>query len=123
MTYEEKKKLIEAAKVLKEWCTGRPCEGCIFENDSELTCAVRYNSPSVWEIPTLTRWTPEDVALAKALKAFGVKYIDRYSVGVVEAFDEGGDSVLLIGAQANAFKSIDEYKRIDLDTIIKEAEE
>lgn len=122
MTYEEKKKVVEAAMFLEKNCekcfSAKQCD-CPLEVNHE--CAIA-GWPKHWKIPKLKRWTPEDVTLAKALKEFGVKYIERYIGGGVEGFDEERISVLLITGRANAFKSVGEYQRIDLDTIIEESE-
>lgn len=77
MTYEEKKKLIEAAKVLQENCTETigPCKKkeCLFHTRKNPMGCSLYSMPAYYTIPKLPRWTPEDVALAKEFKAFGVK--------------------------------------------------
>lgn len=117
MTYEKKKKLIEAARVLQEWCNGRPCEGCVF-GDSRNDCMLPQNAPCHWKIPTITRWTPEDVALAKALKAFGAIFLEKEKSGAITVHFNNGD---LCEAPVLAFKCMPDGS-YHVDNIIKEAE-
>lgn len=118
MTYEEKKKLIEAAKVIQEHCTKRSktaCGDCPF---LDCGCSLNANYPTYWRVPTITHWTPEDVALAKALKGFGGIFIVRGMQGAISCRFDNGD---ICDVPVNAFVDMDIYA-IDLDTIIKEAE-
>jgi hypothetical protein len=123
MTYEEEKKIIDAAIVLMEYCKKSCCNSdnanCLFEKNKGV-CSIRKDYPTAWEIPKLTRWTPEDVALAKALKAIGVYSIYRDEAGLrwnkIKPHSFGSLPI-------DSFKSLDLYKNICLDTIIKESEE
>lgn len=77
------KKMIEAAKFLqehcKESCLGKPC---LFSSIVKNRCAgtdycMLEDAPRNWNIPEPSRWTDADVALAKALMAFGVEKIHK----------------------------------------------
>lgn len=63
MTYEEKK-LIEAAKVLKKHCSGRPEEKlcdeyrCPFYNREDHKCKLWVDFLNDWDISKASRWTP-----------------------------------------------------------------
>lgn len=119
MTYEEKKKLIESAKELKEYCRyigSDNCKGCLFLVSG--FCELE-NVPNVWKIPKLSRWTPEDVAMAKALKLAGIERIYRVSYGEINLFRVSYAGELL---NSNMFLGLGCEEGIDLDTIIKEAE-
>ena len=120
MTYEEKKKVVEAAQVLKKYCSSmEDCErDCIFRTGNG--CLLSEDYPVDWYIPAITRWTPEDVALAKALKAFGADRIERFDGGVVGWLMTGASMGKLPYA---AFNSLVQDEIIDLDTIISEAAE
>lgn len=122
MTYEEKKKLIESAKKLKEYCRyigSDNCKGCLFLVSG--FCELE-NVPNVWKIPKLSRWTPEDVALAKALKDIGVIYIIRTMNGI--NLHNRPNMYSICGyVRTDAFESLEKGCCVDLDTIIKEAEE
>ena len=122
MTYEEEKKLIEAAKVLKDFCKDRDCLlDCLFYNNKTGRCNVCYE-PGNWLIPTITRWTPEDVALAKALKEFGVVSVQKNKSGVKwYSSNEQEGSYLLF--PKSAFDALTLYERVYIDTIISEAVE
>lgn len=120
MTYEEKKKLIEAAKVIQEHCIKRSktaCGDCPF---FDCGCSLCANYPTYWRVPTITRWTKEDVALARALKTDGIVSILRISNGEINFFGTMYAGELL---NSNMFLGLDYDEEIDLDTIIKEAEE
>lgn len=122
MAYEEKKKLIEAAKVLRKHCLNwdegsGDCVGCIFHISKSDTCMLS-EIPCEYHIPTITRWTPEDVALAKALKTIGVKTIIKTYDGEIHFFDTVYKGELLSKA---VFKMLPCGDPTDLDTIIKEA--
>lgn len=118
MTYKEKEELIEAAKILKEYCNEK-CTDCIFGLIHG--CSINDKvSPKYWDIPKISRWTPEDVALAKALKDFGFSLIIRNDVGSIYYSDEDGGYYRL---PRYAFKNIGYSENVLIDTIIKEGEE
>lgn len=122
MTYEEKKKLIEAENLLKENCIkkikgAKKCD-CVFANGEN--CTLLDNYPCDWYTPKLIRWTPEDIALAKALKDFGFSLIIRNDVGSIYYSDENGCHYRL---PRYAFKNIGYSENVLIDTIIKEGEE
>lgn len=124
MTYEEEKKIIDAAKVLMEYGKSRvngkrmfACPGCLFQRINEGGCRLK-SCPCDWTIPTVTRWTPEDVALAKALKGFGANKIFRNTRG--DLFCITKDRYDKIGIPA--FINLETGENIFIDTIIKEAE-
>lgn len=122
MTYEEKKKVVEAAMVLKVFCANnRDCmvsetEDCPFY--SSIACKINALSPRMWEIPDISRWTPEDVALAKALKAFGAIFLEKERSGAITVHFNNGD---LCEAPVLAFKCMPDGS-YHIDNIIKEAE-
>ena len=122
MTYEEKKKLIDAANLLKEHCEKnireKECD-CPFNFGDDGICNIGDLCPNSWELQKLCRWTPEDVALAKALKNVGAKVIGRSLSTVYWRSDD----VNISGALPyEAFKSIEKYESFSIDEIIKEAE-
>lgn len=121
MTYEEKKVVIDAAIVLKEHCLEHKyCDGCVFYvEENVLTCPFYKNNAADFKIPTLSRWTKEDVALARALKTDGIVSILRISNGEINFFGTMYAGELL---NSNMFLGLDYDEAIDLDTIIKEAE-
>lgn len=127
MTYEEQKKVVEAAVTIKEYCEKNMRENincdCPFKTiyGCKLFSSNGYKFPKYLEIPTLTRWTPEDVALAKALKDKGVTEI-CVEDGVY-CYDEKRNLVMRIYEILPTFERVKKYKVIDIDTIIKEAEE
>ena len=122
MTYEEKKKLIEAANLLKEACRekikgDKKCD-CIFAKGEKCTLLEEY--PCDWYMPKVTRWTPEDVALAKALKAVGATHIygDDYDFRAWSN-DEKESGYL----PKQSFQYIKFGEAVKIDDIIKESEE
>lgn len=123
MTYEESKKLIEAANLLKEHCEKsfreKECD-CPFDFGDDGICSIGDLCPDAWEVPKLNRWTPEDVALAKALKVVGAKVIYNTLGSVYWRTDD----VYTFGKLPNgAFESIKRCESFSIDDIIKEAEE
>lgn len=65
------KKAAQSSRVLRIYCEvykKRGCEGCIFKPCYEYFS----NVPASWMIPTPSRWTKGDKALADALRANGV---------------------------------------------------
>ena len=122
MTYEENKKLIEAANLLKEHCEKaireKGCD-CPFGFGDDGICSIGDLCPDAWEVPNLNRWTPEDVALAKALKVVGAKAIYKTLGSVYWATDNVND----VGKLPNeSFKSIKDCESFSIEYIIKEAE-
>lgn len=128
MTYEENKKLIDAANLLKDYCRMNLKYGKNFKYNGcdcpfaigDYICAIGDPSPNSWVVPKLTRWTPEDIALAKSLKAVGAKVIYK-TLGIVYwATDDVND----VGNLPNeSFKSIKDCESFSIEYIIKEAEE
>ena len=123
MTYEESKKLIDAANLLKEHCEKnireKECD-CPFDFGDDGICSIGDLCPDAWEVPKLTRWTSEDVALAKSLKAVGAKVIYN-TIGSVYWRT---DNVHNYGKLPNgAFTSIKDGESFSIDEIIKESEE
>lgn len=127
MKYEENKKLIEAANLLKDYCRmnlkyGKnfKCNGCDCPFAiGDYICAIGGPSPNSWVVPKLTRWTPEDIALAKALKSVGAKVIYNTLGSVYWRTDY----VHTFGKLPNgAFESIKDSESLSIEDIIKEAE-
>ena len=122
MTYEEKNKLIEAENLLKDNCIkkikgAKKCD-CVFANGEN--CTLLDNYPCDWYTPKVSRWTPEDVALAKALKAVGATEICSTSSGrrAWRNNDRNGGYL-----PESAFRNMEYKEVIKIDDIIKEAEE
>ena len=120
MEYEENKKLIDAVNLLKEHCEKnireKECD-CPFDFGDDGICSIGDLCPDAWEVPKLNRWTPEDVALAKALKDVGVKviYRSRYTLY--------WDNINSCGVLPyETFNSIEDGESFSIDDIIKEAE-
>lgn len=126
MTYEEKKKVVEAAKVLEEFCEEKrytdECnkEDCLFHSKMFFKNCKICGTPSTWNIPTLTRWTQKDVALAKALKEFGVESVERVEKGLVLYRMNGITYGML---PYGSFNSLRLDETVTLDTIIKKVDE
>lgn len=118
--------LIKAAELIKEHCSNfgavKDCSKCIFEKSG--TCLFFLNYPEYWQLPKPRRFTDEDIALAKALKALGGTTLDRDSVGV---FCRGLSISVGEGTfytPDGAFSAMRDSKMIiDLDRIIAEGEE
>ena len=123
MTYEEEKKLIKAAEILKEYCKNSCCNSnntnCLFEK-TKGECSIRKDYPTAWVIPKVTRWSPEDIALAKALKAFDAIIIKRWATGYITWEDKDGRVGYI---PPTSFKNLQKSNEIFIDTILKEAEE
>lgn len=122
MTYEESKKLIDAANLLKEHCEKnireKECD-CPFDFGDDGICSIGDLCPDAWEVPKLNRWTPEDVALAKALQSFGVTSISRNADGNIVI----GTALSCVGIlKMNAFFMLCQEDSIGIDELIKEAE-
>lgn len=117
----DKEKLIEAAKFLKDFCEyemhGR-CftEKCLFSDGER--CVLRDN-PSNWTIPKPRRWTDREIALAKALKAFGAQGIGgRASVKFAYCIDDTAYPM-----PYGAFAALNNGEEISIDEIIAEEEQ
>lgn len=123
MEYEENKKLIEAANLLKEHCEKnireKECD-CPFDFGDDGICSIGDLCPDAWEVPKIKRWTPEDVALANVLKAAGVTEICATSSGQrAWRSDDVGHGYL----PDSVFKNVFCGEVFRLDDILKEAEE
>ncbi len=103
-------KLIEAAETLKENCKNSDCRECAFNEHQK---CVLNNYPDYWALFKQSRWADEDIALAKALKAFGVVEIYRYyNFKYWYKEDACGD------LPKNCFKNLNDNEKISLDDII-----
>lgn len=123
MTYEEKKKIVEAVKTIQGICeynficpTDHECD---YKTKSG-TCCFYGPTPKHWKIHKLSPWTPEDVALAKALKAVGAHGFYKNMVkGDVFWLDGKGNSAKL---PKGCLTALENGTEILVDTIISEAE-
>lgn len=118
----DEKKLIEAAKLLQDFCLYEmhgKCftEKCLFANSER--CLLRNNPPN-WSIPKPRRWTDADIALAKALFNFGAEHIYKKEYGMVAVFNEHGDRIG--GLHCGAFAELENADCIYLREIIAEGE-
>lgn len=122
MTYEEKKQAINEAWELRNLCERErkkeTHKECPFWNEELDDCELHIGWPSDWSIPIVTRWTPEDVVLAKALKAFGAIFLEKEKSGAITVCFNNGD---LCEAPVLAFKCMPDGS-YHIDNIIKEAE-
>ena len=112
---DQNQKLIEASKMLKEYCLtqGCYCRDCIFYTDRCVLSTL--DMPEDWEIPKLQRWSDEDIALAKALKAFGAVKIEKREH--LAFWVSGNDQSFL---PDTAFKNLRRHEEILIDDIIEE---
>lgn len=116
----DEKKLIEAAMLLKDFCADEmhgKCftEKCLFLNGER--CRLS-DHPTNWSIPKLRRWTDADIALAKALKAFGAHDVERVSNGgirVIQYFHN-------CGAPTGSFRDLKMGEMVSLGEIIAEGD-
>ena len=118
-----KEELFSMATQLKEYC-----ESKTIRVDGELDCSTdcifrdRFNCliaevPSTWGVHKKRRWTDEDIALAKALKAFGVTVIWRYAeCAAMWGAKEGYAGELPPGS----FADLADDEKLPIDDIIAE---
>lgn len=129
---EEDKRLIEAANTIKEHCENSKLKDhCPFakrnkECDGDINCFLvsQYSGiPKDWKIPKVSRWTDADVALAKALIAFGVTKITRllYEDSVVY---DGKSGVFSCNncVPYDAFEELNQDETVYLEDIVAEGE-
>lgn len=115
----DEKKVIEAAQILKDFCVNEMERACFTKHCPFCAGEVcMFGEPASWHIPKLRRWTDADIALAKALNAFGAQYIGgRGSVKFAYCID-GGCYAMPTGAFAN----LNANEEIAIDEIIAEGE-
>lgn len=114
----DENKMIEAAELLKEHCLSIESIHCI---DCVLYAKNRGECLVYWNIPRPRRWTDADIALAKALKAFGVYKVGRVSNGGIRAYTvspTGG-----CGVPKGAFAALKQGEEASLNEILEEGEE
>ncbi len=115
---DQNQKLIEASKMLKAYCLAQEgsCRDCIFYTDR---CGLStVDMPEDWKIPKLRRWSDEDIALAKALKAFGVLAITRNHLGLpIWCTQKTGG-----GLPDDSFQKLKHLENVKIDEILEEAE-
>lgn len=123
---EEDNKLIEAAKIIHEYCSKHlyrtPC--CFSTTgicNSSQTCMLgymkNYITPSDWKIPKMRRWTDADISLAKALVEFGVQKVKENHGEVLFVYES-----LCVKAPEGAFSALNSDETIYLKDIIAEGE-
>lgn len=111
------KQVIEAVKTIKDYCSSTQCADCLLS--ARVTCDLKMKDPCDWHIPKPRRWTDEDIALAKALKAFGATTIYRYSPDLSAWKADRNVGALPYGA----FTDLKAEERLSIDDIIAEGEE
>lgn len=118
---ENNEELIRAAQMLKDNCKmhGSVCGSCPFNGkECRISRRTGTTTPADWIIPRQPRWTPEDVALAKALKAFGAVRVFHPACNFYTRWASEDDEGWL---PAGAFDSVEDNESIELDQIIREA--
>lgn len=127
MNKSDNKKLYEAAKMLKDFCgSHKSCKECYFYEDhiDGSRCMIGENCPRYWDPIKPRRWTNEDIALAKALKAFGVVSVYKNSCVEIVIWESEVDNKRSSGdLPYGAFKSLKNAERVSIDDIIKESED
>lgn len=121
----DRNELIAAAELLKEYCGGiEDCYKCIFDGTSVCPGLTAEFCPGDWVLPKPRRFTDEDIALAKALKAFGVEYIYKIPGGRDERACLSKETIHDTSAclPRGAFKGIKSAQTVSLDEIIAEGE-
>jgi len=114
-----KNELIEAAKMLKEYCDKCECDDCLFYTNCN--CVLDSGSPNCWKLPKPSRWTDADIALAKALKAFGVNGVYLTTMSYPQRRWRVKDIQYGI-LPDGAFMALEEQEFVSLDDIIKGSE-
>lgn len=107
---------IKAAETLKNWCSGKSCDRCVFYRNK---CTVARDIPSLWNTQKRCRWTETDLELAKALKKVGCTEVYRPKYNPIASWRNGdyqGELPIL------AFQYLDPGESVILDAIIQEAE-
>ena len=129
----DNKNLIEAVNLVKEHCSNvascidaecplynKKLERCMFNDMDEWM-------PQFWDIPKPSRFTDEDIALAKSLRAFGHNTIERCNVGdftYCRSYDNTCmDYTIISCLPENAFKQLRPCEKIAIDDIIKDGEQ
>lgn len=123
----DNEKLIEAAMLLKKNCEKNhnrmgkcDCPLAIGER-----CPLHDSAcPDSWVIPAPRRFTDADIALAKALKMFGVKYIAREVTGYsCDARSCTSSSGFVASLPETSFEGVRGCEIVSIDDIIKEGEQ
>lgn len=127
---KEYNKLIEAANMIKEHCLNR--EGgspCCFAaggkcNGIITNCGIGEGElfPSDWDIPNTSRWSNADVALAKALMAFGSTRIYKNEIDNVAIYEKNGIFPCDSYVPEGAFISLNHGETVMLKDIVAEGE-
>lgn len=125
----ENEKLAGAIRTINNCCSGRIIKNniCYLEDGSICpmnhngTCFLqkmcKYGTPDVWNIPVHRRFTDADIALASALKAFGVYEIYKKSDNSIFCIARiNGEENM--GLPNGAFKGIAGGETVSIDDII-----
>lgn len=126
---DEDKKLIEAAWLIKKNCmntnTYKKCpfsktgicklEDCYFFK-------MKSKIPGDWKIEEPRRWTDADVALAKALMAFGSTRIYKNEIDDVAIYEKNGIFPCDSYVPEGAFRSLKHGETVMLKDIVSEGE-
>ncbi len=125
----DNEQLIGAAKLLKENCeknykSDSKCS-CLFADGKRCNLDLFCSVPKEWEIPTVRRFSDADIALAKALKAFGADKVGVDECGDVKVqfIRNNGNSIGYTRMPDDAFESVKKQKDVvPIDDIIREGE-
>lgn len=128
---DEDKKLIEAAMLIKEHCKHTEVDGmCPFSKTGVCNGAARCGIsagrsviPGVdWVIPKISRWTDADIALAKALIAFGSTRIHKNEIDNEAIYEKNGIFPCDSYVPEGAFRSLNKGETVMLKDIVAEGE-
>lgn len=127
----DNKKLLEAARMIRDHCKHTEVDGiCPFSVSGVCSgvarCGIsggRGMAPGEgWEIPKPRRWTKRDIALAKALKPFGVEFVERWNNSGFVRFGAGEASYEQDRLPDGSFPALEDGEKVQLSDIIAAGE-
>lgn len=126
----DNEKLLEAAWIIQEHCDkiedGMPCcfaiKGICNGRGSNCCIGNRDLLPAGWIMPKPKRWTDSDIALAKALIAFGVTKVHKETNGSGVTFDCDAIYSCCHVLPLGAFSDMKPGETVKLSDIIVEGE-
>lgn len=127
----DNEKLLEAARMIQNHCKHTDVDGiCPFSPNGICNgtahCGISGGRGAVpgedWEISKPRRWTKRDIALAKALKPFGVEFVERWNNSRFVRFGAGEASYETDRLPDGSFPALEDGEKVQLSDIIAEGE-
>ncbi|MCD8376836.1 MAG: hypothetical protein LUD69_07820 [Oscillospiraceae bacterium] len=101
----------------RAYCKAQHCEDCQMHGDDSWSCKI--NNPTNWDLSGWSKYTPEEIALAKLLLRTGLETVERDGFAGLSLYGNGEWNSRLPG---EAFPSVALGEMVSLKDIAESEE-